>query len=257
VKINDQPIRQFLAWMIPIRPEAVSAKAAEAAQQGEATDRELIMNLSPNAIPVATRAWERSYDETFALEESISSRARDLLLVVAVLGGIGSLVVPAATGAPAWAAAALFVVAILLAYFALGTAALALRAQRVKQVRVAGLGPEEATTEHTAATAYAASLFRATNQNREQIKTSSGYLRDAQLYAEVSVTLLAVLVIGGVLVNILKPNGDGGSTAGSPRPSSAPSPIAPPSRLNVTGAPGSVSVTPRAAGATPGVRTSP
>jgi hypothetical protein len=167
--------------------------------------RSRIATMSDPEKVLAREAWERDLDLTHADYEATRSKAGGLYLAVGLISGLTGLTgqgIAALSGTdldPNFKvlilATAVFV-ALLLLYFAFGTAFLAYRAQEVAPWGYASVElPAEEGPQVNHADEYLLALFTGSRNNQERLTTPVGYLAQAQQYVGATLVLLAMLVL--------------------------------------------------------------
>lgn len=250
MKINDQPIRQFLSFWRRIKPEE---RPEDAASWREGT-RAAIDRLPDDVLDVLIEDSYRAYDEIEAARGSATARASALLVVVAVLNGLAALTATTLAGAHPILAAAYVGVALVLGFFAVGTAVLAIRAQQVATWNRPHVRPDDIAGARHHRLLRAFDVYVASRLNRHGLREVVGYLRDAQVYALTTIFLLATLTVVAATTAATKPSNQEpvatptSSPIVSPTPagSETPSPT-PVSSPRITSAPSTPAASPQPA----------
>lgn len=202
MKINDQPIRQFLTFWRRIKPE----ERPEASASWEEATRAAIERLPDGVLDVLIEDSYRTYDEIEAARGSATARASALLVVVAVLNGLAALTATTLSGAHPILATAYVGVVLVLGFFAVGTAVLAIRAQQVATWNRPHVRPADIAGSRHHRLLRAFDVYVASRLNRHGLREVVGYLRDAQAYALITIFLLATLTVVAAATAATKPS---------------------------------------------------
>jgi hypothetical protein len=214
VKINDQSLRQFLRFWRRIRP-AARPEASQAWQEETKTNLE---RLPDEVLDSLIGDSSRAYDEVEAARGSATTRASALLVLVGVLNGLGAFTATTLAGAHPILAGAYIVVAVALGYFAVGTAFLAIRAQQVATWHKPHVPPHDIAGARHHRRLRAFEIYAASRLNRHGLSEVVGYLRDAQVYALITIVLLAILTVVAATTSATKTSIPAVSATPAPSP---------------------------------------
>lgn len=222
--VNDQPLKDFLLFWLPIKPPYQKPKAGEEDKRPEefregwsAAQREALRGLSNDQLDSFCEEWQRRNQSVEATKSSSESRANALLAVIGLLNGLAAIASGSLAGASMpWPP--LFVVfgAVVL-YSAMGTAVLALRVGGVRAWTDSNLTPDEMKNPRTSRIERAHQEYVVARQNRHVAAVGVGYLRDAQTWAVIAVVALAGLAATATLASLTKnPSLQAPAIVGSP-----------------------------------------
>jgi len=221
VKINDQSLRQFLRFWRRIPP----AERPEESETWQQATKATLERLPDDVLDTLTEDASRAYDEVEAARGSASTRATALLVVVAVLNGLAALTATTLEGAHPILALAYVAVAAALGYFAVGTAFLAIRAQQVTTWHTPHVRPRDIGGARHYRKLRAFEIYTASRLNRHGLRDVIGYLRDAQVYALITIVLLATLTVVAATTSATKPAAPAVPGTPAPSPVVQPTPI--------------------------------
>lgn len=220
MRINGEPIAQFLQFWKEIPPQ----DAGELTPEWAANVADQIRQMPDDVIEALTEVWTAAEAQAEASLASVRSRASNLLLAVGILSGLGAVTATASGGLPWPLALPIWVSSALVAFFALGTSWLAIRAQQVRSWSEPHLPPAEGSSLRNVLESRAADVYIADRRNRLALADVVGYLRSAQAYALLALASLLLMALATVATAPFRPSSEASSPASvAPRASPAAS----------------------------------
>ena len=201
MKVDGEPTLQFLQFwrVIPAQadPEMTAAWAAKVADD--------VRGMPDDVVDAVIAIWRSAHEDTSGSLASVRGRASNLLLAVGILAGLGAVTATASAGLPWYLATPIWISAAVVAYFALGTSVLAIRAQQVRVWSEPHVRPTDASSLRQVREKHAIDLYVADRRNRIALADVVGYLRTAQLYALTTLAGILVMALMTVATAPFKP----------------------------------------------------
>lgn len=201
MKVDGEPILQFLQFwrVIPAQadPEMTASWADKVADE--------VRGMPDDVVEAMIGIWRSAHEDTAGSLASVRGRASNLLLAVGILAGLGAVTATASAGLPWYLAAPIWISAAVVAYFALGTSVLAIRAQQVRVWSEPHVRPADASSLREVRERHAIDLYVADRRNRIALADVVGYLRSAQLYALTTLAGILVMALMTVAAAPFKP----------------------------------------------------
>ena len=148
--------------------------------------------------------WRSDYEQSEGDRVSSASRANNLLALISIVTAATTLIVGSVVDThPVPVAVALSIGSVLLVA-AFATVVLAIRAQQVSQWDAPRIDPASASSKRALTLMCAIEFHSAARQNSYRLNNVFGYLRDAQRWALIAVTMLVLLAPTAVLAEMLK-----------------------------------------------------
>ena len=172
--------------------------------------------------------WRSDYEQSEADRVSSASRANNLLALISIVTAATTLIVGSVVDThPVLVAVALSIGSVLLVA-AFATVVLAIRAQQVSQWDAPRIDPASASSKRALTLMCAIEFHSAARQNSYRLNNVFGYLRDAQRWALIAVTMLVLLAPTAVLAEMLKSSSREGDQTPHPSPPIADPSVEPP-----------------------------
>jgi hypothetical protein len=161
--------------------------------------------------------WRRRYEELEDARLSASARAGSLFVFMGLIATATTFVAGSFAKSSGPPPPVIVAAAIVLGYFAVGAATLAVRSQLVGTWDIPRVSLEDATSARGIRLTNAVEVYISAEQNKHRLRNVIACLRDGQLYALISLFLLTSIVIIAVMAPPRGPTAGAGS--GSPLPS--------------------------------------
>ena len=219
--MTRKQLRDFLVFWERLPDRALPPGSAMDAWKDTLRDR--IRHIPPELVPDMIEIWRRRYEQTEADRVSSAARATALLTLIGVVTAASTLIISATSGAPLPFLVLVLAFGLLLLIAITAAVWLAIWVQQVGNWDSPRIEPEAASSARALRLSSALEHLAAAEQNLKRINNITGYLRDAQGWALVAISLLVILAPLAVAASLSKPTQPLvtdrlGQESGSPRP---------------------------------------